>query len=423
MRYIKDFLIRIWTRGMLHILVGTFMTKLVSFFGSIFLVRVLNKWEYGILGYLENIYGYIFVLAGLGMSNTILRYVVLGKTKEEKYSYFSYAVIRARNYNFFLIFVAFLISWLYPHPAVYREWAWLLTVLALAIPFQYFIENILCNERAMFANQRYAVMSLLLSFLIIATKIISGNLGGIIGVVFSQTGIYILLAGIYYFNSKGYYYAECKNIPLTPQNKREMNLYAFQYMITNGLWAIFMLNNTFLLGKFGSNPEILADYKVACTIPGSISLVSTAVGIFVAPYFVKNENNKAWIRKNFIRIFLICIGIIGSICLFVSVFSKVLILLLYGKQYLNIVSIMRVMLVASFCDCGLRYTTANILATMGKVKYNMAISAIGMIIQITINVKMVPVYGAMAVAVTSCIAYSIMAILLLAVFIRQYYLK
>ena len=179
MGYLKDFLKKIWTKGLLHILAGTFMTKLVGFFGSIFLVRVLSKWEYGILGYLENIYGYIFIFAGLGMSNAILRYVVLGKTQEEKYSYYSYAVSRGRTYNILLIAAALLVAWLYPHPEAYREWTWLLAVLGLAIPFQYTADNVLCNERAMFANQRYAAMSLLLSFSIIVTKIISGKAAGI----------------------------------------------------------------------------------------------------------------------------------------------------------------------------------------------------------------------------------------------------
>ena len=80
-----------------------------------------------------------------------------------------------------------------------------------------------------------------------------------------------------------------------------------------------------------------------------------------------------------------------------------------------------ILLTAAFFNCGLRYTTANILAAMGKVKYNMAVSAAGMAIQIAVNIKMVPVYGTLAVAVTSCIVYAFMAFALLLVFIQQYY--
>lgn len=83
MNKIKLFILNIWKKGLIHILTGTFLTKLVSFFGAIFLVRVLSKEDYGILGYLENIYSYVFILAGMGMSNAILRYVVLGKINKK----------------------------------------------------------------------------------------------------------------------------------------------------------------------------------------------------------------------------------------------------------------------------------------------------------------------------------------------------
>ena len=54
-------------------------------------------------------------------------------------------------------------------------------------------------------------------------------------------------------------------------------------------------------------------------------------------------------------------------------------------------------------------------------KYNMAVSAAGMVLQIAINIKMVPAYGTLAVAVTSCVVYAFMAFTLLFIFIQQYY--
>ena len=82
----------VWEKGLFHILSGSFLTKIVGFFGSIFIVRVLSKQEYGILGYLENMYSYVFIIAGMGLSNAILRVVILGKDINEKYSDFQYTV-------------------------------------------------------------------------------------------------------------------------------------------------------------------------------------------------------------------------------------------------------------------------------------------------------------------------------------------
>ena len=419
---IREGLKSVFKKGLLHILTGTFLTKIVSFFGSVFLVRVLTKEEYGILGYLENIYGYVWILAGMGLSNTILRYVVLGSTKQEKFNYYTYARNTGFLWNCILILLVGGFSTFYPHPEAYENYVWLLYILLISLPFQYVTDNVLCNERAMFANQRYAVFSFVLTAAVIFGKTMLGKAGGITRAVFGQAFIYILLALFFSYSTAKKYFSGLTSGTILGGKKKEMNLYAIQYMITNGLWAVFMLNDTFLLGRF-STPEVLAEYKVAYTIPGSVTLLSTSIGIFIAPYFVKNENNKEWIKKNFKKAYAAVAAFVGFACMVIMLLAKPIIIILYGKEYLNVVSVMRVLLIAAFLNCGLRYTTANILAAMGRIKYNMIISAIGMILQVLINVQIVPVFGAMGVAITSCVVYGVMAVGLLGIFIKQYYAK
>lgn len=410
----------IWRKGLLHILAGSFMTKLVSLFGSIFLVRVLSKQEYGVLGYLENIYGYVFVLAGMGMANAILRYVVLGKTAGEKYGYFRYAFKKAQIWNAVLIVVAGIVLWFFPHKEDYQNYVWMLSVLLLMLPLQNATELVLCNERAMFANQRYAQFSLLLAASVIVSKIAAGYFGGIQAVVFGQFAVYAIMAIWLYRSTKKTYFHGLQPNELKDAERSVVDRYAIQYMITNGLWTVFMLNDTFLLGRY-CDPTTLADYRVAYTIPGCVNIISSAIGIFVAPYFVQNEKNHAWVRKSFKLAYICTAAVIGVVCLGIAVLAKPVVWLLYGSQYLNIVPVMRILLVAAFFNCGLRYTTANLLAAMGQVKYNMAISVLGMAMQLGVNIYMVPRYGAVGVAATSCGVYLFMAVVLLAIFLKKYY--
>ncbi len=412
----------IFKKGLVHILAGSFMTKLVSMFGSIFLVRILTKEEYGVLGYLENIYGYVLVLAGMGMANVVLRYVVLGDTSEKKYSYFRYSFNRAWLWNIILIAIAVPIFLLYPHKQEYSSYAWLLNIMFLMLPLQNTTELLLCNERAMFANQRYAVFSLVLSVSVIVVKIIAGLADGIHAVVFGQLAIYGVMAVVLFVLSNKKYYRGLKSTKLEKQERFEVNKYAVQYMITNGLWTIFMLNDTFLIGRF-CDPSALADYRVAYTIPGCVNIISNALGVFLAPYFVRNENDIPWIRRNFKIAYGSIAAIIGAVCLGIAFLAKPIVWLLYGTQYLNIVPVMRVLLLATFFNCGLRYTTANLLAAMGQIKYNMTVSAIGMVLQIGINLFMVPRFGVMGIAVTSCVVYLFMAVVLLGIFIANYFTK
>ena len=96
---------------------------------------------------------------------------------------------------------------------------------------------------------------------------------------------------------------------------------------------------------------------------------------------------------------------------------------MYGEQYLNVVLLMRVLLLAAFINSGLRYTTANLLAAMGEIKYNMIISGVGIISQLLLDILLIPKMGAMAVAVSNCIVYFIMSVFLFVVFWNKYYRK
>ena len=410
----------IFKKGLIHILAGSFMTKLVAMFGSIFLVRVLSKEEYGILGYLDNIYGYILVLAGMGMANVILRYVVLGKTPEKKFGYFRYALRSAWIWNIVMVAVAAVVFYFYPHKAEYRNYTWLLNIMFLMLPLQNTTELMLCNERAMFANQRYATFSLLLSVSVIVAKVSAGYVAGIQAVVFGQLFIYGALAVLLFLLCRKRYYSGLQPELPTREERSAVNKYALQYMITNGLWTVFMLNDTFLLGRF-CEPSVLADYRVAYTIPGCVNIVSTAIGVFLAPYFVQNENDTKWVRSKFKLAYGASAAAIGLVCLAIAVLAKPVVWLLYGAQYLNVVPVMRLLLLAAFFNCGLRYTTANLLAAMGQVKYNMAVSIVGMALQVGINIFVIPKYQALGVAVTSCVVYLVMAAILLIVFIRKYF--
>ena len=49
----KEMLKKIWNKGLPHIFAGSFLTKCISFFGSIVLVRALSKSDYGVLSYLS----------------------------------------------------------------------------------------------------------------------------------------------------------------------------------------------------------------------------------------------------------------------------------------------------------------------------------------------------------------------------------
>lgn len=416
----KSKLVLLWKKGAFHIILGNFFTKFVVFFGSIFLVRTLSKSSYGMLGIIENIYGYIYLFAGMGLANAILRYVLRAETPNKEFGYFKYVLKKGSIINLFLVIVIGLICLFYPFSEEFVSIRWLLIITLFSLPFQFLIDSNLFTYRAKFANKRFAITAFIISTILVYSKFLAALLWDLNGVVSANVIVNVSLGVIlsiltYKTFFKGYY-----PIVLQKHEKKTVDNYSIQYMLTNGIWAIFMLNDIFLLSLFGSDPTVIADYKVAYVLPGNLAIISGAIGIFVAPYFVKHELDHLWVRKNYIKVLGITTLLLGTVVVFLFVFAKPLVTLLYGQQYENVVNVMRLLLIAAFINSGLRYTTANLLAAMGQIKYNMIVSIIGVLLQIIINFLMIPHYGAVGVAWTSIIVYTIMAIVLFVVFVKKY---
>jgi O-antigen/teichoic acid export membrane protein len=416
----KSSVLMLWEKGALHILVGNFATKFVAFFGSVVLIRMMSKVDYGLLGYMENIYSYAFIFCGLGLCNALLRYSVLSDGIEKKYSYYKYALTRGFIYNLVIIGMVFVFNIFYAHPNGFDVARNLIPLLILALPFQDFINSNQMNERAMLNNKRFAAVSVISAFVLVVSRIIGAYLGDLRGVVLG-----IVLANITVGISlclSGYrkYFKGVKASILTRAEKRQANIYSLQYMITNGLWAVFMLMDIFLLGRILQDPTVVAEYKTAYTFSAAISIVGSAIAIFVTPYFIKNENNLPWVRRNYIINIAVTSVFVGLLVLFIFVFARPIILVSFGAKYSNVTGLMRVLLISSFINNAFRASTANLLAAMGQIKYNMTISAIGLVLQITINLMLIPKYAGMGAAYTGIIVYGSMSLMLFAVFNRKY---
>ena len=81
---IKHVFASLKAKGAFAILSGAFLTKVAAFLGSLILVRIMSKSEFGVLGYMENLYTYACLFAGYGLNNAVYRYLVLKETEAEK---------------------------------------------------------------------------------------------------------------------------------------------------------------------------------------------------------------------------------------------------------------------------------------------------------------------------------------------------
>ena len=287
----------LYAKGAWHITIGTFITKFVGFFGSIFIVRILSKSDYGVLSYVENLFSYAFLLAGLGLSYAMLRYEVLAETIHEKKAYHEYIVKKSFAIDLIIVALVLIINFFAVYPDQFASARFWLPIVIFILPFQDLYTNEVFVLRGFFKNKLYAYVSLVTSVLLIVARIIGAQYFAIGGAIWSRVILYVLFGILCAIYIRMAFFRNGEGESLSKEKKHEIDIYALQYMLTNGLWALLMLNDTFMLGQLTNSSHALADYKVAYVLPGNVSIFATAIGVFVSPYFTKNENNREWLQR------------------------------------------------------------------------------------------------------------------------------
>lgn len=420
---VKQQIVRLKDNGAFHVVAGSFLTKFVSLFGSIFIVRLLTKTEYGILGYYENLMGYFFVLAGHGLSTAVLRYMVLADDIPAKKGCFQYTIRAGTVWNVCLLAVSLLFILFYPHKEAFRGQFPVGAMLMLCIPFIFLQNSALCTLRGLYRNKIYAYLAFGVAVIQISSRVAGAAIGGL-GTTVKARFLAEALCGaacaVFVWKK---FFSGSLVTPIDTKTRKEYDTYSYQVMLTNGLWTIFMLNDVFLLGQITGNETVVADYKTAYVIPANLSILVAAVGIFVAPYFTKydKEKNYTWIRSRLKLVLCVTAGVMAAVCLLCFVFARPLVTLLFGSKYLTAVPIMRILLVASFFNNGIRSSIANILSAVGEQKRNLIVAGIGMALQISLDCFLIPRFGGYGVAVSSAFVYLTMSIILLFIVRKRLY--
>ncbi len=422
LRTLRNTLLFLLNRGAFHVILGSYLTKFVSLFGSIFLVRILSKNEYGVLVYYENFIGYFVILMGFGSAYGVLRFMVLPDSFEEKKGIFKYAFNYGSLANLFLIFVSLLFLLKYPHPKVFLGYTSVIHLLVFSLPFSFIMQLGLMSLRALFDNKRYATLSFFSTFTIVFFRVIGAVYGGVTSTVTLRLIAEVLCSFICLIAVHSIYFRQTHCQPTDKKTRKKFRSYSLQIMITNGLWTVFMLNDVFMLGQLSGSESIVADYKVAYVIPANLSVLVAAIGIFVAPYFTKHDSqgNHKWVQAKTPLVLKWTSFILAPIVAICAICAKPIINLIYGEAYLTATPIMRLLLLASYINNGVRAPLANILSAIGKQKVNLLVAGGGVILQIILNIFLIPRRGAIGVAVASTIVYAIMSTILGVFFFKKF---
>lgn len=402
---IKD----LYKKGFFHIFGSNILSKIFSFCGGILLVRVLTKEEMGIYSYSENILALFLIINGFGMPEGLLQYGSKYDSKEEKKSYIKYALKIGFLSNIFLGTLILIYS---KYGTFKIESSREIFFLMFAFPTINTLFSIIqIKLRIELRNKEMAKFSNINTFFNIAGMTLGGYIYGIVGVVIGKYIGNIFSILISFSTIKNIFFNWSKIYSLTTERKKEMLKFSSTAMLNNGISNLLYIADVFLIGMIIGNEKILASYKTATLIPFALNFIPLSVMTYIYPYFAKNSENINWIRKKYLEMikyfgifnFIISLGLI--------IFSKLIIKMIFGEIYLDSLQPFIILSIGYFFAATIRIPSGNVLASIGRIKFNFYNALISGSINIFLDVLLIKRFGSIGAAYATLLVFIISGII------------
>lgn len=376
MRRFMKMLSKLQEGGFFHVLSGGVLSKLVAFLSSVIVVRIVDKTAYAKLAYADNIYNYIVLLAGLGMSSAVLKYCVQ-KEESKNRAYYRFSFVWGTLFQILLLVFVLLyaLQGSFPFDGTKQ-------MLVVLLPYgllYYWVQLFQSFLRTRFENKKYAVSSFVQVLLTLLFTIPAVQFFDIYGVPLSRSlamGISILM----YLPVIIRYRKEQKEI--AEINKEEIKAFltmALSLLISNVFSMIMPYNEAFLVNNIIKDSVTTANYKVANLIPSQLPFVTSTIVIYFFPIIAQkaiDEETWTYIKRIGIGTFIVnfAIAILGC------VMTPIIISLAYGDAYSDINSLSIALWCAYMVNSGFRMLPLNLLPALGYVKFNVIVAAISSIV-------------------------------------------
>lgn len=408
--------------GFFNIFNATLLNSIVSFVYGIFIIRLLTKADYGAFSYAQNILSFGFMFCCLGGNVGLLQFCSEPIELQIKYSYCKLAgkmgMVGSAVVPIIMMAYVKLDRSEIPNLTLY-------VAELMLLPFFYFLKEwVAVNLRWQFKNREYGIVLNTHSILNMILAVLGAFIGGIQGVIVGMYLAYISAGacGLFYLKSTVLRGIRGTTEKGKIQSKNFLN-YSFVMCIVNALISMLFMIDTFVIGNIMKDAEQIAMYKAACTIPFALNMVPNSIMQFACPHIAYHKNESNWIKKNIALVYMangIVNVVIGTILIAVA---PLLISVLYGDSYKEIISVFRIMLVAYILNACFRTPAANLLAILKMPRTALVVSLATIFISVMMSTIMVSKYGIQGAAWGTAGTFSIVGLVSTSIVIYKIYGK
>ena len=237
--------------------------------------------------------------------------------------------------------------------------------------------------------------------LLIAVLVIYFQIG-VVGVLYGLiASSFLKLIVLFYYNNIVKPLAKISVV-----NLKKLSTYGIQIFLTNlFLTGVFRID-AFFLNRMVSISE-LGLYSVSVNIGELLLLIPSAVGVALFPHLAGLDRTQQKTTMALVGRLSFMLGAIGVVGL--ALIGYPFILVIFGDKFINAFQPF-LLLLPGLMAMTLNYSYSNYFSSIGKPLVGGAVFCIGLIINIILNLWLIPIFGIHGAAISSSIAYTVITI-------------
>jgi O-antigen/teichoic acid export membrane protein len=388
---------------------------ILSLIQSIIVARTLGPEGFGIAIMIMLIPGYMEKFGRLGLGSAATYMISSGKLKVED---------TAKILMFFSLSVGFLPLLLLPvyyqHFLSYfldNKNVAMLTVafLLLSMPGVFinnYFSNVMISYEDVKSVNSIAVISKVINFAVTVSLLLLTDLNYV-----------AVFAGSFAFNVSSalialhYYRKYTGTLPLPGFNKEIFKtLWGYSKKIYLSMNVAYMHSNlvTLFLAFYLSSKEV-AFFCIAVAVLEKFLIIPKSLSTLMIPKVAKASD--AYSSELTARAFRNTLLILFVFIVCVAIAAKSLVKIVYGSEYLSAVEPLQIMALG-YLMMGASRLLASYFNGRGRPEINLYISLVSLLINIILNILLIPVYGIIGASISVLATYWLVAIIQIVLFIR-----
>lgn len=411
---IRILLQQLFRGGLFHIFGSSVLAEVGGLLSSVLVIRHLPKLDYGQYVAANNLYSYLTVFIGLGLTSAVIQFCSERIEQEEKDAIYRFSFRAGNLFNLLLAGVIVLLSFIKRFQGQ-PEVAGYLAMMA-GIPFVTYVTSLQQTIlRVLRKNKEYSATNVVITISKVLGNIIFTYLWGVSGLI-ASIYIYNIVSGIVgtlFLRREGFSQSLRRTDYALPRKRKwEITRYATFCSLTNLTSVMLTLLDVTCLGFVLADETILADYQVAATIPAACLFVPTGLITYFYPQMVERMSSAGESAVQELRRLLKLFTAVAAVmAILLIVFAPLIIWVIYGQKYMNIVPIFRILSLNFFVFAAFRKLFGNVIAAMKQVKMNLIHTLSCGLCNIVLNLLLIPRYASVGAAVATLLSGCLVVVL------------